>query len=158
MAVEGAAGERGRRGHRARAASAVLAGLGLLDSIYLTVLKLANATSICSDIGDCETVNTSRYSEIGGIPIALLGAAAYLVIFLLLIYEPSFGENSDYARLAIFGIAFAGTLYSAYLTYLEFAVLRAVCPFCVLSAVLITAICVIGLTRLGGEAGYATNE
>lgn len=125
-----------------------LATLGLLDAIYLTAIKLANATSICSGIGDCETVNSSRFSEIGGVPIALLGAAAYLAMLGLLIFEPNFGENSDYARLGVFGIAFSGTLYSLYLTYLELGVLRAVCPFCVASAVCITLICVLSVARL----------
>lgn len=137
-----------RRGVRARQASLLLAGLGLLNAIYLTVIKVANATAICSGIGDCDAVNSSRYSELGGIPIALLGAGAYLAILLLLFWEPRLGINSDYARLAIFGVSLSGTLYSAYLTYVEVAILRAICPFCVLSAVLMTAICAIGVTRL----------
>lgn len=125
-----------------------LALLGLLDAGYLTVIKFANATAICSGIGDCETVNNSRYSEIGGVPIALLGAIAYLAILLLLIYEPRLGDNGDYARLAVFGLSFGGTIYSGYLTYLEVAVLQAICPFCLASALLITAICAVSVSRL----------
>lgn len=150
MAAEGALTER-RQTDRLRLISVALAGLGLLDSAYLTIIKLANATAICADIGDCDTVNNSRYAEIGGIPIALLGAGAYLVMLLLLIWEPRLGENGDYARLGVFGIALAGTLYSFYLTYLEIAVLRAICPFCVLSAVSITVLCILGLVRLVGD-------
>lgn len=127
-----------------------MAGLGLIDSLYLTVVKLANATAICSGIGDCETVNSSRYSEIGGIPIAVLGAGAYLAILLLLLWEPNLRFNRDYARLAVFGISLSGTLYSAYLTYVEVQILRAICPFCVVSAVLMTGIFAISVTRLSG--------
>ncbi len=125
-----------------------LAALGLLDSAYLTAVKLANAAAICSGIGDCETVNNSRFSEIGGIPIAVLGVVAYLMILVLLAIEPRFGINGDYLRLGIFGVAFGGTLYSAYLTYIELAILHAVCPFCVASAILILGICIIGAIRL----------
>lgn len=125
-----------------------LAALGLLDSAYLTAVKLASAAAICSGIGDCETVNNSRFSEIGGIPIALLGAVAYLVILVLLAVEPRSGSNGDYLRLGIFGVAFGGTLYSVYLTYLELAVLQAICPFCVASAILITGILIVGAVRL----------
>lgn len=151
MAVESAVREQLQTG-RARLITMVLAGLGLIDSAYLTFIKLANATAICADIGDCDTVNNSRYAEIGGIPIALLGFGAYLAILLLLLWEPQAGDKGDFIRLAVFGVALAGTMYSAYLTYLEVAVLRAICPYCVLSALLITAICAIGFVRLNREA------
>lgn len=149
MALEEAGAAEVRTDWRRRVAIG-LAGVGLLDSVYLTVIKVANATAICSDFGDCEVVNSSRYSELGGIPIALLGASAYLAILLLLLWEPKLGVNSDYARLAVFGVSLSGTLYSAYLTYVEVAILQAVCPFCVLSAVLMTGICGIAVIRLSG--------
>src|SRR4030066_131585 len=65
---------------RSRIAAIVLALVGLADSAYLAYVKLTNQLASCSNLGDCETVNSSRYSEIGGVPIALLGAAAYLII------------------------------------------------------------------------------
>ncbi len=48
--------------------------VGLLDSIYLSYIKLSHNEAFCAGIGDCDVVNTSPYSEIAGIPIALLGA------------------------------------------------------------------------------------
>jgi len=69
--------------------SILLAILGLIDSLYLGWIKLAGETAACSGIGDCEAVNTSRYSEIGGVPIALLGALAYAFILFFLFAEVS---------------------------------------------------------------------
>lgn len=128
--------------------SVAIAGLGLLNAIYLTWIKLANATIACSNIGDCETVNNSRYSEIASIPIAAFGAAAFAAMLLMLLLDRRPSERSELLRLGVFGLALAGTLYSAYLTYLEFAVLRAVCPFCVASAILLTALLLLSILRL----------
>ncbi|MFN3742050.1 MAG: vitamin K epoxide reductase family protein [Anaerolineales bacterium] len=130
-------------------ASALLAWIGLIDSAYLTWVKLAHQEAKCNfGLGDCYTVNTSRYSEIYGIPIALLGVLAYLAILLLLVFEHRHPFLEEYAPLAVFGISLAGTLYSAYLSYIEAAVLHAWCPYCVLSAIAITAIFLLSLPRL----------
>jgi uncharacterized membrane protein len=129
-------------------AAVVLAALGFIDAAYLTWVKLAHQTSSCAGIGDCETVNTSRFSEVGGVPIALAGAAAYLVILLLLYLDRPGTPGSETARLALFGVTFAGTLYSAYLTYIELFVLKAVCPFCVFSAVMMVGLFILSLVRL----------
>lgn len=122
--------------------------IGLIDSIYLTWIKLADKTAACSNIGDCESVNNSQYSEIAGIPIALLGAGAFLTIFLLLALEKRLPDQSTSLRMGVFGLSLTGTLYSIYLTYLEIAVLRAICPFCVVSAISIFALLIIGVIRL----------
>jgi uncharacterized membrane protein len=128
--------------------SLIAAIVGLVDSIYLAWIKLADKTAACSNIGDCEAVNNSQYSEIGGIPIALLGAGAFLLILILLVLEQRWPEQTVNIRLGIFGLSLTGTLYSGYLTYLEIAVLRAICPFCVVSAIAIFVILTAGIVRL----------
>lgn len=127
--------------------SIILAGLGFLDSVYLTWVKVANRYALCGPIGDCESVNSSQYSEIYGIPIALLGAGAYLVIFLLLLVEARGGFWLDYGPGLVFGISLAGVLYSAYLTYIEVAVLKAICPYCVVSAIILVLLLVLSMQR-----------
>ncbi len=129
-------------------AGIVLSGIGLIDSIYLTWIKLADQTASCAGIGDCEAVNTSRYSEVMGIPIALLGAAGFLAILVLLWIDRPGSVGSEMSRFALFGVTLAGTVYSAYLTYIEIAVIRAVCPFCVVSAVVMTLLFALSLVRL----------
>jgi uncharacterized membrane protein len=82
-------------------------------------------------IGDCWTVNNSMYSEFLGIPVALFGAAAYLSILGLLWLEVRNSFWSSNSPLMLFGITLFGVLISGYLTYIEVAVIHAVCPFCV---------------------------
>jgi uncharacterized membrane protein len=131
-----------------RVGSLILAGIGLVDSLYLTYVKLTNSYAICGPIGDCESVNSSSYAEIAGIPIALLGAGAYLVIILLVLTEQRGEFWEEYAPIFVFGLSFAGVLYSAYLTYLEIFVLRAICPYCVVSAIVLVLLLVLSSARL----------
>jgi uncharacterized membrane protein len=133
---------------RTRPVGLVLALVGVVDASYLTWIKLAHLQALCTSAGGCETVNTSAYSEIHGIPIASIGLMAYLVLAALFAFENRTPLLQDYAPLAIFGLALTGTLYSAYLTYVELFVLHAVCPYCVTSALLITGIFILSVVRL----------
>ena len=141
---------------RTRPVGLVLALVGVVDASYLTWIKLAHLQALCTSAGGCETVNTSAYSEIHGIPIALIGLTAYLALAALFAFENRTPLLQDYAPLAIFGLALTGTLYSAYLTYVELFVLHAVCPYCVTSALLITGIFILSVVRLArGPLGAA---
>lgn len=124
-----------------------LAMIGLLDSAYLTWIKLSNTEAYCAGIGQCDVVNQSEYAEFFGIPIALLGLGAYITILILHWMEDKeniVGENS---LSIIMGLTFIGVIYSAYLTYIELFVLYAVCPFCVISAIVILLMSGIAVWR-----------
>jgi uncharacterized membrane protein len=131
-----------------RSISLISTIIGLLDSIYLSWIKLANQEAICAGIGDCDVVNTSEFSEFGGIPIAVFGAGFYTIILVLLMIEERsiFWQNNS--QLFVFGLSLGGTIYSGYLTYLEIAVIHAICPFCVLSAIAMLVIFILSLIRL----------
>lgn len=92
--------------------------------------------------GGCEAVQTSRYSEILGIPVAAFGLFAYAGLLLSTIWK---GENA--VLLGLF-IALVGTLFSAYLTYLEFFVIRALCQWCVANAVIVASALLLAALRL----------
>ena len=126
----------------------VLAGFGLVDSIYLYIYKLSNITAMCLGNGGCATVNASRYSELYGIPVSLLGVFAYLAIIILPLLELRNIISEDNSNLLVFGVSLVGILFSAYLTYIEYFVIYAVCPFCVASAVIITIIFIFSSIRL----------
>lgn len=134
--------------NRIRVILIVLAIIGLIDSVYLTWVKYTDQYALCGPIGNCESVNTSQYSEIFGIPIALLGAGAYLVIIVLLLVESRNEFMHEYSSLLVFGISLIGVLYSIYLTYIEIAVLRAICPYCVISAIVLVLLLVLSTIRL----------
>jgi uncharacterized membrane protein len=126
----------------------VFAIIGFADSVYLAWLKISGGLAACGGIGDCESVNASIYSQINGIPIALLGAGAYAAILLFLFLESRDDFIGDWSPIIVFGLSLTGTLYSIYLTYIEIAVLKAICPYCVVSAIAILIIFVISIARM----------
>ena len=111
-----------------------LAVAGLLISAYLTWAHFLGVPPVCiSGSGGCETVQSSRYAAIFGVPVAALGVVAYSG---LLFSATLRGEGGIYLGLLI---TLVGTLFSAYLTYLEVFVIHALCQWCVASAALMVA-------------------
>jgi uncharacterized membrane protein len=142
-----------------RVTSLGFALLGGLDSAYLTYIKLAHLGALCRGVGDCESVNSSAYSQVYGVPVAVFGLGAYLALLVVLALEPRLPMLQEYGPLAVFGLALTGTLYSAYLTYVELFVIHAVCPYCVASALLITGLLVLAVVRLvRGPLGGLTEQ
>lgn len=111
---------------------------GAAVSIYMTIYKLTDNNSMCLGSGDCATVNASKYSEVYGIPLGVIGLVGYVGILLMLWLEKRHPLGKEYGNLLAMGMSFAGFIYSLYLTYLELYVIKAICPFCVASAVAIT--------------------
>lgn len=124
-----------------------LALAGLAVSLYLLTVHWGWWAAVCLGVGNCEVVNTSIYSELLGIPVALLGALTYaaLIVLSLLVWRDIFAQE---ARTLRFLAAAIGVAFSAYLTYIELFVLREVCPWCVTSAILITLIAVLTVWEL----------
>jgi len=131
-----------------RRASIVLSIAGLLVALYLVYFKINPSSALCTGAGDCEAVNASVYSAIRGIPVAALGALAYAFLIGVLLLERRSEVVEEWGPLAVFGTALAGVLYSAYLTYIEVAVIHKICPYCVTSAVVMTLIFILSAFRL----------
>ena len=121
------------------AALLCLAGLGVAG--YLTYVHYEGIAPICTS-GGCEKVQASSYSELAGVPVALLGLLGYAAIALSLLWR------GDAGRTVTAGLAIAGFGFSAYLTYLELFVIDAICQWCVASAVLMAALLVVAVLRL----------
>ena len=112
-------------------AASIVALIGLIDSIYLTVKHYTDEPVPCSLLEGCEQVLTSSYSEIAGVPLAAFGAAAYFVAFSLALLT-AFGDRRMWT---LFGVQATIMLaVSAWLFYLQAAVIGAFCQFCLLSA------------------------
>ncbi len=129
-------------------ASIALVVLGLAVSIYMTIYKVLNADAMCLGSGDCSTVNASRYSEVNGIPVAVFGILGYMSILGVHFFENRnrfFKQNS---ALMIFGMALTGFIFTVWLVYVEVAILKAFCPFCVTSQTAMTIIFMIAVIRL----------
>ena len=128
--------------------SVVLVVLGLLVSIYMTIYKATSNDRMCLGSGDCHTVNTSIYSEVNGIPVAVFGIIGYLAILIVLYFEKRNRFFKLNSTLMIFGLSLTGFIFTVWLIYVEIALLKALCPFCVTSQVAMTLIFIIAVTRL----------
>jgi uncharacterized membrane protein len=125
-----------------------LAVLGTLVSIYMTVYKLTENPNMCLGNGGCSVVNSSRYAQVYGIPVAVIGVGGYLAILLLLWMERRNPFLTDNATMVIFGLALFGFLFTIYLIYVELALLHALCPFCVTSQITMTILFILSVIRL----------
>lgn len=135
--------------------SAGLALVGVGVSIYLTYVHFDKGALVCG-LGDCSTVQASQFATIAGVPIAILGLAQFVALLMLGVGRVRLPQRAELFTYLAFGIALAGTLYSAYLTYLEIAVIRAICQWCVVSAICILGVCLaegVGLARLTRDDG-----
>lgn len=127
-----------------------LFGLGI--SLYLWSAKAGASQLICGPVGDCLTVNTSAYSEILGVPVAALGAGMYALIAIC-VGAGALRPRLEWPALVGFAIAFAGTIFSFYLTALEAFVIHAYCAWCLVSWVIVTTITVLWGISLWKEKG-----
>jgi uncharacterized membrane protein len=127
----------------------VVTVIGLVDSLYLLWIKLANDKAYCiPGIGDCWTVNTSKYSSIFGIPVSVFGIIGYGLILCVLLFETRLPFLQKNGLNILFGLTLFGMMYSFYLSYIELFVIYAICPFCVISAVAMIILFILTIVRL----------
>lgn len=111
--------------------AAIVALIGVLDAVYLTVHHYAAEPVPCTIVAGCEMVLTSAYATVGDIPLAVFGAAAYFVAFSLALLA-GFGNRMMWT---FFGVqVILMSLFTAWLIYLQAVVIGAFCQFCLLSA------------------------
>jgi uncharacterized membrane protein len=124
-------------------AIAVVAVLGTAVAAYLTYVHYAHVGVFClAGGGGCEKVQGSSYAKLAGVPVAVLGLAGYLGLL------GSLAVPGDAGRFAGALIALAGFGFSLYLTYREVFTIKAICQWCVASAVLMTVLAVLTTVRL----------
>jgi uncharacterized membrane protein len=129
----------------------VLAVLGLAVASYLTYVHYAGIKPACTAGESCTKVQTSVYSKLAGVPVALIGLLGYIAILGSLLAPE--GESS---RLTTMGLTLVGFGFSAYLTYRELFSIHAVCEWCASSAVILTIMTGLSVWRFlrGGEPSH----
>jgi len=122
---------------------AAVAVAGLAIALYLTVERAAGRAPACPIGGGCETVQSSRYAEIAGVPVAWLGLVAYAALLVAALLPGLPGR-----ALGLF-VATVGVGFSAWLTYAEVSLIHALCAWCLASAALMTIALVVTALRAG---------
>jgi uncharacterized membrane protein len=139
--VVAAAGSGAWRDRVAIAVGAIcLLGIGIAG--YLTYVHYAGIKVACVSSRGCETVQSSRYATLVGVPVAVFGLIGYVAIL------GSVAVRGEAGRALGAGLALIGFGFSAYLTYRELFTIHAICQWCVGSAVLMTALAVLTVKRL----------
>ena len=124
----------------------IVSFLGFLDAGYLSAKYYLGSPVKCAILAGCETVTSSDYAVIGGVPIALIGSIYYLLVFFLTLLYLDNGNKSALFAAAI--ISASGFIISLGLLYIQLAVLDAVCLYCLLSLATSTLLFINGLTLL----------
>jgi uncharacterized membrane protein len=129
-----------------RMSAAVLSLAGLFISAYLYLYKIGKVGNLACGSGDCETVQLSRWSQVAGVEVALIGVLGYagLLVLSLASLQPPLVARRWPASLLVM-LAGIGVVFTVYLTYLELFVIYAVCRWCVASGVIILAILIVAL-------------
>lgn len=101
--------------------AAALVGVGIAG--YLTYVHYAHTSPICTT-GGCEQVQKSKYAELAGVPVALLGLLAYLSLIAL-----AFVRGAAAATAGVF-VAIVGVAFSGYLLWAQLGPIGAICQWC----------------------------
>jgi uncharacterized membrane protein len=138
---------RGRRGR-------MILGLcltGLAVAGYLAFVEVTRVEAVCGPIGDCNTVQSSRYASLFGLlPIGAVGLLGYVLVGIVWwVGAYGGGRPGRVAPSALLGMTFAGTLFSIYLTFLEPFVIGATCLWCLTSAAVMASLFFLAAT--GGD-------
>ena len=120
----------------------VLAVAGLAVAAYLTYVHYAGVHPACTAGQSCIKVQTSQWSRLAGVPVALIGLLGYAAIMGSL-----FAPEGEESRLATLGLTLVGFGFSAYLTFRELFSIHAICEWCVSSAVIMTLLLAAAVTR-----------
>jgi uncharacterized membrane protein len=123
----------------------VLCVIGLGVAGYLAFVETRQVAAVCGPVGDCNTVQSSPYAKLfGWLPVGFLGLLGYLAILGAWVVGRFIrGSLADLATVAMFAFSLFGVLFSIYLTYLELAVILAVCIWCLISAVIMAILLVL---------------
>jgi uncharacterized membrane protein len=122
-------------------------GIGVLASVgaglagYLLYIRHTGGALSCTT-GGCETVQSSRYAEVFGIPVAALGLAGYVAILL------TSWSRSELARAGQAAVALAALAFSSYLVFVQLHLIGAVCEWCLVSDAVTAVVAVLVLLRL----------
>jgi uncharacterized membrane protein len=136
--------------------------VGIAVSAYLSYTYWFDKSVVCAGFHSCQAVAQSKYSHMGGVPVAFFGVLGYAAILAVAAFWLWAGDRfGDWPLLAIWGMAVGGVAYSVYLTYLELFVIDAICIWCATQAVVMLGIFILstaGVLTMGRQEEYDDEE
>lgn len=126
---------------------AILSLISGIVALYLHLWKLGlTGTLACSGTHGCEYIQGSKYGWFLGVDVALIGTVGYAVLFVAAIVStmPKL-EDETWPNTMLQVLIWPAILFTLRLKYAEFIILKGFCPWCAVSAVIIT-VCAILVT------------
>ncbi|HWH12972.1 MAG TPA: vitamin K epoxide reductase family protein [Solirubrobacteraceae bacterium] len=125
--------------------------IGLGVAIYLTYIHYAGIKPVCTAGTSCLKVQSSVWSKLAGVPVALMGLIGYVAILGSLVLP-----DREQTRQATLVLSLIGFGFSGYLTYRELFSIHAICEWCASSAVILTLLTICASIRY--VIGYVHTE
>jgi uncharacterized membrane protein len=121
----------------------IVIGIGVAG--YLSYVETQEVEAVCGPVGDCNAVQTSPYATLFRfLPVGILGLLGYFGLLAAWLARKYIPQLEKPAAIAYYGMAFFAVVFSLYLTYLEPFVIKAVCAWCITSAVIVTLLLLLG--------------
>lgn len=129
--------------------------VGIVVAGYLSFVETTGTEAVCGPFGDCNSVQSSEFALLFGfIPVGYFGLLGYFgMLGAWILARRASSPMTNYASLALFGMALVGTVFSIFLTFLEPFVIGATCMWCLSSAVLVTTIMLLSVNQ--GRGAYS---
>lgn len=121
---------------------------GIVDSTYALMEHYAPVLSKACDVNEtvsCTAVNQSEYSVIAGVPVAGIGVGGYLFLGVLAVAMLRGRYFRGLAPVGLVLASFLGLAFSGVFTYIELAIIKAVCPLCVISQTLMALVALLSV-------------
>jgi uncharacterized membrane protein len=118
---------------------ACLVGTGI--AAYLTYVHYTHTSPICTT-GGCEKVQRSKYAELVGVPVALLGLVTYVLLIGI-----AFARGVEAAFAGVL-VAFVGVAFSGYLLWAQLGPIGAICQWCLGNDLTIAVVAALYVVRM----------
>lgn len=129
-----------------RILTGIAIGLGVIgfsDATYLTIAHYTGASVLCTIVHGCDTVIKSSYATLYGIPVALFGMLYYVTVIALGIAY--FDTKKTLFLFILSSLTIVGLLASIWFVFLQVAVIKAICLYCMISATTSSLLFLLGV-------------
>lgn len=136
------------KSHKSLKAFLLILLLGLLIFTAYTAYEEAKNGGVCmvvaNGVSDCNSVQNSEYNSIFGIKLLHLGTIAFTALILLYLATLYEHTHRNTAHTIFVWVSLLGSAMALYLIFLQVAVLKALCSFCIIVDVTMLLITLLG--------------